>query len=112
MAYASAWHWRQVGTAVNEQRAEWLISHVHAVLGNRRASLRHAERCWSITEAEALDGFDRAYACEAMYRSSAVNGATRAAAEWHERALAAADGIDNSEDRDLYLADLAVPTNA
>lgn len=106
-AYASAWHWRHGGTARNEQRAEWLLSRVHAVLGDAPAVRRHAERCWTITEREGFGDFDRAYACEAQYRAYAVAGDDTAAKEWHERALAATDDIADPEDRELSLADLA-----
>ena len=32
-AHASAYHWRQVGTAANRSRSEWQCSRVYAILG-------------------------------------------------------------------------------
>jgi hypothetical protein len=106
VAYASAWHWRHAGTAVNEQRAEWLLSRVHAALGDPGAALLHARRCLDITDAEGLVGFDRAYAYEAMARATALAGADVTAKEWRDRAVAAADEIDNAEDREIFMSDL------
>ena len=42
VAHTSLWHWLQVGDAVNEQRGEWLVSHVYAVL--RRSEPRSCTR--------------------------------------------------------------------
>src|SRR4051794_30795420 len=70
-AHASLWHWLYAGEAVHEQRGEWLLSRVHVVLGNPAPALDHATRCLEITEDEGIDGFDRAYACEAMARALA-----------------------------------------
>jgi hypothetical protein len=107
--YASAWHWRHAGTAINEQRAEWMLSRAHAVLGNGAAAQRHADRCWAITESERIADFDFAYACEAMYRSAAVRGEDSSAREWFDRAEAAAKDIGENEDRQIFAADLARP---
>ena len=106
VAYASAWHWRHAGTAVNEQRAEWLLSRVHVALGDGGAAMQHARRCLDITDAEGLVDFDRAYAYEAMARATALVGADVAAKAWRDRAIAAADQIDNDEDRAIFMTDL------
>ncbi len=108
-AYASQWHWRHGGAAVHAQRGEWMISHVHAALGHADEALRHAQRCWAITEAESLDGFDRAYACEAFYRAYTAGGDTMTAKTWFERARAAGDAITDDEDRAIFDGDLGAP---
>ena len=49
-AYASAYHWcRAAGrTPANEARGEWMLSHVHAVLGRaeRRSTTPSAAWPW------------------------------------------------------------------
>src|SRR5512135_1832603 len=50
-AHACAYHWRFAGTPLHQQRAEWLISHVHVVLDHATEALRHAERCFELTQA-------------------------------------------------------------
>ena len=49
-AHASHYQWLQTGGPVNEQRGEWLLSHVYACLGIGEAALRHAKRCAQITK--------------------------------------------------------------
>jgi uncharacterized protein YndB with AHSA1/START domain len=106
-AHASLWHWRYAGTLVNEQRGEWLVSHVRAVLGDGDAALAHARRCWALTETGALDGFDYAYACEAMARAHAARGDVDDARAWRDRASTAATKVSDPEDREIVDADLA-----
>lgn len=106
-AYASRWHWRHGGEAINEQRAEWLLSRVYAVLGDGNAALRHAAACWALTEAGDLEGFDLAYACEALFRAYRLLGERDDAEAWHERALDVAADIPDREDREIFESDLA-----
>ena len=106
-AHASLWHWQYAGTALHEQRGEWLASHVYAVLGRGDTALLHAQRCWALTEEGALEGFDRAYACEAMARAQAARGEVSDAAEWRDRATTEASKVVDAEDRAILDADLA-----
>ena len=75
-AHASHYHWLHAGTGVHQQRGEWLISHVYAVLGLVGAALRHAQRCAELTEIhrDALKDFDLAYSVEALARAHALTG--------------------------------------
>ena len=69
-AHASAYHWTSVGTPLHQQRGEWLISHVHVALGHGNEALRHAQRCFVLTESnrDLMQDFDIAYAFEGMAR--------------------------------------------
>jgi hypothetical protein len=107
-AHASLWHWRYGGELVHEQRGEWLVSRVYAVLGDGTAAMLHARRCLDLTEQGRLDGFDAVYAAEAMARALAASGRDTEAREWRERALVAATKIDDPEDREIVAGDLAV----
>jgi hypothetical protein len=106
-AHASLWHWRYAGTLVNEQRSEWLVSHVYAVLGQGPPALVHAQRCWVLTEEGQLDGFDYAYACEAVARAYAAADDVKSASAWRAHALDAASKVTDPEDRAILEADLA-----
>jgi hypothetical protein len=99
------WHWLQCGDDVNEQRGEWLLSHVYAVLGRAEPAVTHALRCLEITEAAGLQGFDRAYAYEAMARALALAN-DPVAAEWRARAVQAGTEIADPEDRAIFEADI------
>jgi hypothetical protein len=107
-AHASLWHWRYAGKLVNEQRGEWLVSHVYAVLGQGVPALVHAQRCWALTEEGKLEGFDYAYACEAVARAYAAAGDAKTAGAWRAHALDAAAKVTDPEDRAILEADLAL----
>ena len=106
-AYASAYHWSRAArrTEANEARAEWMLSHVHAVLGRADMAQHHAQRCLAVVEAAGLDDFDLAYAHEALARAAAADGRLDDA-ERH-RAAAAAVPIADDEDRKIFIDDLA-----
>ncbi len=105
-AHASACHWRRVGKPENLARGEWQCSRVYAVLGRAEPSLHHARRVLEICELHGIGDFDLAFAYEALARAVAVAGNAEEARAMVQKALAAADAISDSEDRDLLLADL------
>ena len=106
-AHASQYHWREAG-GPPATRGEWLVSHVHAVLGRPEPALHHARRCLELAGTEAgLADFDHAYAAEAMARALACAGQLDQAATWHSRATAAGATISDDEDRKLFTDDLA-----
>ena len=106
-AHACAYHWTFAGSAVNRQRAEWLISHVHVVLGHGPEALRHAQRCFELTEAnrDLMQDFDIAYAFEGMARAQALLGDHRMAEEFLVLAQQAGSAIADEEDRSIFMGD-------
>jgi hypothetical protein len=105
MAHASAHHWSLAGDALNAARAEYLCSHVYALLGRGEPALHHATRCLAITEANGFQDFDLAYAHEAMARALALAGLNADAAA--HLATAQSVPVADEEDRALVEADLA-----
>ena len=75
-AKASLYHWQKSPhfKPVNEQRGEWLISRIYAVLNQGEKSLEHANTCMDITDEESLKDFDLAYAYECKARAFASLG--------------------------------------
>ena len=108
-AHASLYHWKFVGSALNQQRGEWLISHVHVVLGHAKEALRHAERCFQLTQAnkDLMQDFDIAYALEGIARAQAMLGDESIAREFYELAHQAGNVIADDEDRSIFLGDFA-----
>ena len=49
-AFASAWHWLQVGNTANRARSHWMCSRVYSVTGRAEPALFHARRCVEIVE--------------------------------------------------------------
>ncbi|HSK93754.1 MAG TPA: MerR family transcriptional regulator [Candidatus Angelobacter sp.] len=106
-AHASRHHWGVVGEAVHRARGEWQCSRVYAALGRPEPALWHARRSLALAEAHGLGPFDVAVAHEAIARAHRVAGDSAASDEAAARARAVAATIDDAEERDLVLADLA-----
>lgn len=106
-AHASRYHWGRVGTALNCARGEWQISRVYAVLGRGEPALFHARRCLALTTEHGFGDFDLAYAYEALARASAAAGEPHAAIRYAEQARVVTEDVEDSDDRDLVLAEIA-----
>lgn len=106
-AHTSCYHWLQVGTGLHHQRAEWLLSHVYAEMGNATATLKHAKRCLELTEdhMELMQDFDIAYSNEALARANALSGNLQEAMMYLRKAEISGQAIANEEDRKIFLAD-------
>jgi hypothetical protein len=108
-AHASLFHWRYAGTSVHQQRGEWLISHVYALLGMGEGALRHAECCLALTATHqaAMEDFDVAYAYLGMARAHAILGHAADAQKYLALAEAAGQSIADDEDREIFSNELA-----
>ena len=75
-AKASLYHWRKSSQfePVNEQRGQWLLARVFAVLNRGDEALSHAENCMDITMNGSFKDFDLAYAYEGKARAYASLG--------------------------------------
>ena len=107
-AKASLYHWRKSPhyKPVNEQRGEWLISHVFAVLNRGDASLKHAKNCMDITVKESFKDFDLAYAYESKARAYAAIGESEKMRKCLLNAKDTGEKIVRDEDRKLFFDDL------
>ena len=107
-AYASLYHWGKVGKEVNRQRGEWLIAHVHTVLGEPGPALKHADACLTLTHdfRDMMADFDIAYAYEGMARALALNGQSEQAKVYLTLAEDSAGRISDPEDKQIFVGDL------
>lgn len=110
-AHASAYHWLKAADAEpkNRARSEWMCSRTYSVLGRAEPALHHARRCLEICEAspETMEPFDLPFAFEAFARAHRVAGDPAESARYEQLARAAAQQIEDAEDRELVLSDLA-----
>jgi DNA-binding transcriptional MerR regulator len=109
-AHASRWHWSRTGVEDLNQRlaiGEWQCSRVYAVLGHGEPALFHARRCLKRVESGDVESWAVASAYEAMARAASVAGDSAAFEEWRQRARAAADAIEDAEEREVIEGDLA-----
>ena len=107
LAHTSLYHWLQVGTAINEQRGEWMLARVYTVLGDKMNSFHHAKRCLALTEKNDFRDFDLAYAFESMSRASALNNLPVECRKYLDLARKAGEEIEEKDDRELFLNDLS-----
>lgn len=107
-AYASAYHWRNVGNEANFARGEHLISRVAARLGEADLAVRHARRCLQLVEAhpEVMEDWDLAFAYEALARGLAAAGEREEAMVDYERAVKQAAVISDPADREILEKEL------
>lgn len=106
-AHASRYHWGRVGQPVNWARGEWQCSRVYAVLGRAEPALYHARGCLELAEAHGLGAFDVGCGHEALARAYRTAGDREAMLRHVKEAKLAAEQIDDAEDREVLLADLA-----
>lgn len=93
-------------TPLNAPRGEWQLSRVYSVLGRAEPALHHARRTLELSEQHGYGDFDLAFAYEALARAHAVAGDRAGRDRYFQKGLEAAEGIEDKEDRDLFLSDL------
>jgi hypothetical protein len=108
-AFASCYHWLQIGGNVEQQRGEYLIAKAYMSLNNAAEAMAHARKCRQITEQHraAMQDFDIAFAGELMARACAMQGDSEEAARYYAQAQAAGNAIQDAEDRQIFESDLA-----
>jgi hypothetical protein len=103
-AYASTYHWMQVGTAANHGRGEHLIASVAAAVGRLDVAGWHAARYAELIQAHpaAFEDWDRAFAAEALARVASLSGQADAA-QLKQVALVACEAVADPQDRQACL---------
>jgi hypothetical protein len=104
--------WGVVGTWLNVERAEYLLSITHAAAGQGTAATEHAQACASTCEANAADAFERFFAQEAMTRALIAQGEPVAARQQTARMQALLSDIADEGNRAYAASVLAklIPT--
>lgn len=106
-AHASRYHWGEVGEPLQRAIGEWQCARVYATLGRGEPALHHARRCLALAEANELPAWLFASAFEALARAHAAAGDGTEAAGWKARAQAAAERIEDPEERGIVEGDIA-----
>lgn len=105
-AYAAAYHWSQVGTPLNDARADVTLAHALAVQGEGAPALEHARRALAHLEADPGEDWDLAFAHLEMAHAAAVLG-DRPLYERHiALAEALGEAVEDPEDQQVVLKEL------
>ena len=107
-AYASIYHWKQVGTAVHIQRGYWMLSRVYIALGKSEDALNWAIKCQeiSVKKTEDMEDFDLAFAQEGLARAYALAKKRDLAKNHLSQAILLGEQIEDPEDRQIFQDDL------
>jgi hypothetical protein len=108
-AYASAYHWIQVGNEANRARGEHLISRMAVKIGEYELGVRHARRCLQLIEAhpEVMEAWDEPFGHEALARALAAIGERTAAEQHRARAVELTAALTDPEDRGILEGEMA-----
>ena len=105
-AFASRYHWRQIGDAKNFSVSDWQVARVAAVLGNPDLAETFGRSSLGIASTAALGPFYVGYAHEAMARAAQLAGNRDEAADHLAAAHEMLELIEEPGERDLLAPDL------
>jgi hypothetical protein len=96
--------WLKVGSAVNDQRGQWMLARTAVEAGRKEKALSHARRTLELTHRAApgnggFEDFDFAFAEEIAARAFALAGEERRARQHYAEAKRLGEAIKNQEDR-------------
>ena len=106
-AFASRYHWQQVGDAKNFSVSDWQVSRVAAVLGYPDLAHEYGRRCLEGASSANLGPFYVGYGHEALGRAALLAGNRDDVRSHLESAKDLLDQVVDSSARDLLAADLA-----
>ena len=105
-AHTSRYHWGIVGTPINFQRGDWILSRVYTILKRGNEALHYARLCMKHTEENNIQDFDLAYAYEALARSYAAVEDKSNFEKYNNLAKEAGDKIEKKQNQDIFENDL------
>ena len=106
-AFASRYHWQEIGDVKNFSVSEWQVSRVAAVLGLPDLAERYGRRALEVAASADLDPFYVGYGHEALARAAQLAGNREEARGHLDRAKDLLEQVEDSSARELLAADLA-----
>ncbi|MEP7146862.1 MAG: hypothetical protein ABI792_07620 [bacterium] len=105
-AQSSLLHWKLFsgGTFANVQRGEYMVAKAYALAGNKSEAIKHAERCYEITEKHAaeMEDFDFAFADEIMALANDLTGNKNEFQKYKALAEKKGNEIKDEKDRKVF----------
>ena len=106
-ANTAAFHWSKIGQPINNARADLLLAHAHAMIGDGERARHFALRCLSYCEENPCEDWDCAFAHAGLALSAAVSGDTSLHAEHYAAARKLGAAIQDDEDRKIFHKEFA-----
>jgi hypothetical protein len=106
LAYAAAYHWSKVGTALNHARAEVLLAHALSLSGDGELAMQYARSALAFFEAGNGEDWDLAFAHLEVSLAAATQGEDELHRLHYSLAHAQGEAIQDQEDRDIFFQEL------
>jgi hypothetical protein len=108
LSLASHYHWtrRDDYSPTGASIGHWQTSRIYVILGQVENARRYGQLCLQASWAEDVPPFYLGYAYEALARAEAFGGNRDKSEEFINKAKAAAEEIEKTEDRKALLDDL------
>jgi hypothetical protein len=107
LAFASRWHWGEVGTAENKTIADWQVAHAASMLGDATLARDFAQAAYDAAHTNDLPDWLRASTAEGLARAYACAGDRASYERYVTETRELIDRLDEEEDRELILGQLA-----
>jgi hypothetical protein len=107
LAFASRWHWGEVGSPENKAIADWQVAHVASLVGQPSLALTYAQSAYDSARNDGLPDWLRASTAEGLARAHACAGGRASYETYAAEARQLAEVLDDEEDRELILGQLA-----
>ena len=107
LAFASRWHWGEVGTPENKAIADWQVAHVASLIGDASLARAFAQAAYDSARRGDLPDWLRASTAEGLARAHACAGDRTSYDTYATEARHLVEQLDDEEDRELILGQLA-----
>ena len=108
LTLASHYHWTQRPdySSTKASIGYWQTSRIYAILDQAESAIHYGKLCLQASQQEGVPPFYRGYAYEALARAAAVVGNHQDMALYLEKARAAANEVQEEDERKMILGDL------
>lgn len=103
-AHAAALHWSKVGTDLHAARAQMLLGHVHALLGNGALAMHYADASFAYVASHDAPDWERAFAHAVLANAAAAAGNSALHARHHAIAGDIGLALPDAEERAIFEA--------
>ncbi len=107
LAFASRWHWSDVGTPENRTIADWQVAHAASLIGEASLAITHAQAAYDAARSDALPDWLQASTAEGLARAHAAAGDQASYEVYAAEARQLVDRLEDEEDRELIRGQLA-----
>jgi hypothetical protein len=101
-AHASAFHWSKVGTELHLARANMLLAHVHARLGDGKFALEYARQSFGYLLAHNPPDWEAAFAHAILAHAAFAAGEISLYKGYYAKAAELGEAIADLQDKEIF----------